>query len=80
MSKRRLSFPVTGNEADYALTFGEDERILEVCRYRREDLTLLGFRASQVVRLEDAEPFRERLSLRRLVVLGPVFTSLEAEA
>jgi hypothetical protein len=60
MSRRRLSFPVTGNEADYALTFGEDECILEVCRYRREDLTLLEFRASQVVRLKDAEPFRER--------------------
>jgi len=81
MSKCRLCFPVTGNEADYALTFGRDEHVLKVCRYCREDLTLLGFGANQVVRLEAAEPFRGHLLLRRLVVLGPVYTLLvEAKA
>jgi hypothetical protein len=72
---------VTGHEADYALTFGKDERVLKVCRYCREDLTLLGFRANQVVRLEAAaKPFRERLPLRHFVFLGPVYTLLvEAE-
>ena len=58
MSKCWLCFPVTGHEADYALTFGKDERVLKVCRYCLEDLTLLGFRANQIVRLEAAKPFR----------------------
>lgn len=81
MSRCGLCFSVTGHEADYALTFGKDERTLKVCRYCHEDLTLLGFRANQVVRLEAAKPFRGRLSLRRLVVLGPVYTLLvEAKA
>jgi hypothetical protein len=69
-----------GHEADYALTFGKDDRILKVCRYCHEDLTLLGFRANNVVRLEAAKPFRESLSLRHLVVLGSVYTLLEAKA
>ena len=79
MSKCRLCFPVTGHEADYASTFEKDERILKVCWYCHEDLALLGFGANQVVRLEAAKPFRERLPLRHLVVLGPVYT-LQVEA
>jgi len=43
MCKCGLCFCVTGHEADYALTFGEDELVLEVCRYCFEDLTRLGF-------------------------------------
>jgi hypothetical protein len=63
------------------LTFGKDELVLEVCRYCFEDLTLLGFGANRVVRLEASKPFGERLSLRHLVVLGPVCTLLvKAEA
>jgi len=81
MSKCRLCFPVTKHEADYTLTFGKDESTLKVCRYCHEDLTLLGFRANQVVRLKAAEPFRGCLPLRHLVVLGPVYTLLvEAKA
>lgn len=81
MSKCTLCFPLTKHEADYVLTFGKDESALNVCRYCHEDLTLLGFRTNQVVRLEAAEPFRERLPLRHLVVLGPVYTLLvEAKA
>ena len=81
MSKCGLCFSVTGHEADYALTFGKDERVLKVCRYCHEDLTLLGFRASQVVCLEAAKPFRGRLPLRHFVVFGPVYTLLvEAKA
>jgi hypothetical protein len=80
MFKCGLCFSVTGHEADYALTFGKDELVLEVCRYCFEDLTLLGFRANHVVRLEASKPFRESLSLRHLVVLGSVYTLLEAKA
>jgi len=80
MSKCGLCFSATGHAADYTLTFGKDDRILNVCRYCHEDLTLLGFRANQVVRLEAAKPFRWCLPLRHLVVLGPVYTLLEAKA
>ena len=80
MSKCGLCFSVMGHEADYALTFGKDDRILKVCRYCHKDLTLLGFRANNVVRLEAVKPFRESLSLRHLVVLGSVYTLLEAKA
>jgi hypothetical protein len=76
MSKCGLCFLVTGNQADYALTFGNDGRILKTCRYCYEDLTLLGFRANRVVRLKATEPFRRCPSFRHLVVLGPVYTLL----
>ena len=75
MSKCGLCFSVTGHEADYALTFGRDGRILKVCRYCHEDLTLLGFRAKQVVRLK-AKSFKGCPPLRHFVVLGPVYTLL----
>lgn len=76
MVKCVLCFLVTGNQADYALTFGDEERILKVCRFCYEDLTLLGFRVNSVVRLEPTKPFRRCPSLRHFVVLGPVYTLL----
>ena len=78
MSKCRLCFPITGHEADYALTFWKDDRTLKVCRYCREDLTLLGFRASQVVRLEASK--QSCAVPYALIVLGPVYSLLEAKA
>ena len=60
MSKCGLCFSVTGHKADYALTFGKDERVLKVCRYCREDLALLRFNVNQIVRL--VKPLRSRIA------------------
>jgi len=49
MIKCALCFAVTGNEADYAVSFGREDRSLRVCRWCLEDLRLLGFDANQVV-------------------------------
>jgi len=79
MCKCGLCFCVTGHEADYALTFGKDELVLEVCRYCFEDLTLLGFGANRLVCLEASKHVR-RIPLG-LLVLGPVYSLLlEAES
>ena len=72
MSKCGLCFPVTGHQADYALTFGKDERILKVCRYCREDLTLLGFNANQTIRSASSKPLKSKNV--RFWFLGPVQT------
>ena len=76
MSRCRLCFSVMRHEAEYVLTFGKDERVLEVCRYCREDLALLGFRANRVVRLEVAGRVRRCFPFCCFVVLGPVCTLL----
>jgi len=49
--KCRLCWCITRNEADFSLTFDRDDRVLRVCHYCKEDLSLLGFNANQVVRL-----------------------------
>jgi hypothetical protein len=46
-----LCGPVTSNEADFAVSFGRDDREVRVCRWCEEDLTLFGVRLNQVVRL-----------------------------
>jgi len=69
-----LCFSVTGNDADFVLVFGTDNRVLRVCRYCFEDLMLFGFRANKVVCLETSSSLRAHLPLRHLVVLGPVYT------
>jgi len=76
MSKCRLCFPMTGNEADYALTFGKDERTLKVCRYCHGDLTLMCFNANQTIRLETSKRLKPKISW--LWILGPVQNLLEA--
>ena len=78
MPKCRLCFPVTGHEADYAVSFGSQDRVLKVCRFCQKDLALLGFRANQVVRLEASK--RSRNVPLALLVLGPVYSLLEARA
>jgi len=78
MCRCGLCGPVTSNEADFAVSFGRDDREVRVCRWCEEDLTLFGVRLNQVVRLEPSRHVR-RIPLR-LVVLGPVNTLLEAEA
>jgi len=76
MSKSGLYFPVTGHEADYALTFGRDDRTLKVCRYCREDLTLLGFNVNQTIRLETSKPLKPKIT--RFWFLGHAQNFLEA--
>ena len=75
MSKCSLCGPVTGHEVDFLLSYGPLDRLLRVCRWCLEDLTLLGFNANQIVHLETSKRVR-RIPLS-LVVLGPVYTLLE---
>ena len=51
MCRCGLCGTVTSNEADFALSFGRDDREVRVCRWCEEDLTLFGVRLNQVVRL-----------------------------
>ena len=51
MSKCWLCWCITRNEAEYAVSYGSEDRLLRVCRYCEQDLTLFGLRLNQVVRL-----------------------------
>ena len=50
--KCSLCGPVSHHEADFEVSFGPFDRILRLCQYCQQDLTLLGFRSNQLVRLE----------------------------
>jgi hypothetical protein len=51
MCRCRLCGPVSHNEADFEVGYGREDRLLRVCRYCEQDLTLFGLRLNQVVRL-----------------------------
>jgi hypothetical protein len=51
MCRCSLYFPFTHHEAEYAVSYGREDRLLRVCRYCEQDLTLFGLRLNQVVRL-----------------------------
>ena len=51
MCRCSLCFPFTHHEAEYAVSYGREDRLLRVCRYCQEDLTFFGLRLNQVVRL-----------------------------
>jgi len=51
MCKCWLCWCITRNEAEYAVSYGREDRLLRVCRYCEQDLTLFGVRLNQVVRL-----------------------------
>lgn len=51
MCKCWLCAPVSHNEAEFEVTYGSMDRLLRVCRYCEQDLTLFGLRLNQVVRL-----------------------------
>ena len=74
MCKCWLCGPVSHNEADFAVSLGSEDRLLNVCRYCEQDLELFGVRLNQVVRLERSKP--RRLFPLSLVVLGPVYSLL----
>ena len=77
MCRCMLCWPVTHNQADYTVTFGNQERVLQVCRWCEQDLALLGFRANQIVHLEASRHVRSiPLSL---LVLGPVYSLFTEE-
>ena len=79
MCRCGLCGPVTSNEADFAVSFGRDDREVRVCRWCEQDLTLFGVRLNQVVRLEPSKP-RRHFPLS-LIVLGPVCSLfMEAKA
>jgi hypothetical protein len=65
-----LCGPVSRNPVDFEVSYGAKDRWLQVCRYCREDLELLGLRVNQIIQLprRDLIP---RLSL--IEVLGPVY-------
>ena len=75
MSHCMLCFPFTHNEADFAVTFGKDDKTLKVCRYCQQDLTLLGFNANQIIRL--TKPLKCKV-VARFWFLGAVQNLLEA--
>jgi len=51
MCKCWLCAPVSHNEAEFEVSYGPKDRLLRVCRYCEQDLTLFGLRLNQVVRL-----------------------------
>ena len=77
MCRCSLCFPVISHEAEFAVSYGSEDRLLRVCRWCEQDLALLGFKANQIVRLEPSKCTRSiPLSL---IVLGPVYTLLNGE-
>jgi hypothetical protein len=64
------------HEAEFAISYGLEDRLLRVCRWCKQDLTLLGFNANQIVQLP--KPM-SRLKIMPLWFLGPV-ASLMMEA
>lgn len=51
MCRCSLCGPATGNEADFSLSFGSEDREIKVCRWCKQDLSLFGVRFNQVVGL-----------------------------
>ena len=74
----KLCGPLMHHEAEFAISYGLEDRLLLVCRWCKQDLTLLGFNANQIVHLETSK--RVRHIPLSLVVLGPVYTLLEASS
>jgi hypothetical protein len=76
MCKCRLCGPISHNEADFEVSVGSQHRLLRVCRWCSQDLTLFGVRLNQVVKLP-----RVRIPVNLLAaVLGLVYSFWEAKA
>ena len=78
MCRCNLCWCITQNEADFEISFGSNDRLLRVCKWCEQDLILFGVKLNQIVRLEASRHVR-RIAFR-LVVLGPVYTLLEASS
>ncbi len=76
MVRCTLCFSFTGNMAEYTVTFGCRDEMLQVCRWCLQDLRLLGFKANQVIRLAyEGQPKTGIITL-----YGALNGILEAEA
>jgi hypothetical protein len=51
MCRCNICGPVSRNEADFDVSIGREDRLLRVCRWCSQDLTLFGVRLNQVVKL-----------------------------
>jgi len=78
MCQCNLCGPISHNEAEFDVSFGSQDSELKVCRWCEEDLALFGMRFNQLVRLP--KPVKSRRISLSLIVLGPVYTLLEATA
>jgi hypothetical protein len=71
-----LCGPVTRHKADFAVSYGASDRVLNVCRYCQEDLSLLHVRVNQTVALP-----KVMLTARLpFWFLGPVRTLMESSS
>ena len=73
----KLCGHVTRNEAEFAISYGLEDRLLRVCRWCKEDLSLMGFNANQIIRL--AKPLHPKVFVS-FWFLGPIRNLLEAKA
>jgi len=60
---------ISHNKADFSVSFGKEDRSMQVCRWCERDLALLNFKSNQVVRLHDGQ---KRRSLE--FILGRAFS------
>lgn len=76
MLKCVLCGPISHNQADFEVFYGPRNELLRVCRWCEQDLKLLGFRSTQVIRLP-----KVRIPLVSLVeVFRPVYSLLEVSS
>jgi hypothetical protein len=62
-----------GNQAEFEVSFGAEDKAFRVCRWCLQDFELLGLCINQVVRIA-----RRSAALSLVQVLGPVFSLAEA--
>jgi heme oxygenase len=75
MCRCNICGPVSRNEADFDVSIGREDRLLRVCRWCSQDLTLFGVKVNQKVGLP-----RVRIPLNLLAaVMGPVYGFWEAK-
>ena len=75
MCRCNICGPVPRNEADFDVSIGREDRLLRVCRWCSQDLTLFGVKVNQKVGLP-----RVRIPLNLLAaVMGPVYSFWEAK-
>ena len=75
MCRCNICGPVSRNEADFDVSIGREDRLLRVCRWCSQDLTLFGVKVNQKVGLP-----RVRIPLDLLAaVMGPVYSFWEAK-
>lgn len=68
---------ITRNKAEFLVSYGNhDNHTLKICKWCLQDLKLLGFNSNQIIRLKFPQHVN-RVPLS-LIVLGPVYTLLEA--